>query len=161
MVASNARLSPSAFPKPINAAPLCSMAERISLISALMIPFLVIISAIERTPVSNTSFALLKASFTANLGYISGNLSLFTTNVASTYSFRFCKPSCALERRSCPSIEKGTVTTATVKIPISCAIRAITGVAPVPVPPPNPVVRKSISVSFNNSFISCSWSSAA
>jgi hypothetical protein len=37
------------------------------------------------------------------------------------------------------------VTTAIVRIPISFAISAMTGVAPVPVPPPIPAVINSIS----------------
>ena len=39
------------------------------------------------------------------------------------------------------------MTTATVKIPNSFAISAITGLAPVPVPPPKPAVINNISVS--------------
>ena len=45
-----------------------------------------------------------------------------------------------------PSIVKGFVTIATVKMPISFAILAITGAAPLPVPPPRPVVM-------NNKFV--------
>ncbi|EWS56007.1 hypothetical protein X551_01189 [Methylibium sp. T29] len=41
-----------------------------------------------------------------------------------------------------PSKSKGLVTTPTVRMPISLATRAITGAAPVPVPPPMPAVRK-------------------
>ena len=40
---------------------------------------------------------------------------------------------------------KGFVTTATVRIPLSFAASAITGIAPVPVPPPIPAVKNTIS----------------
>ena len=43
-----------------------------------------------------------------------------------------------------PSQSKGLVTTPTVRMPISLATRAITGAAPVPVPPPMPAVMKSM-----------------
>ena len=44
-----------------------------------------------------------------------------------------------------PSNANGLVTTATVRMPSSCAISATTGAAPVPVPPPMPAVRNSMS----------------
>jgi hypothetical protein len=44
-----------------------------------------------------------------------------------------------------PSKEKGLVTTATVSAPTSWAIWAMIGVAPVPVPPPMPLVMKTMS----------------
>ena len=73
---------------------------------------------------------------------------------ASTLSFILVIPSSAILRRSNPSKTKGFVTTATVKIPKSLAISATTGKAPVPVPPPNPAVKKTISAPLNTSAIS-------
>ena len=43
-----------------------------------------------------------------------------------------------------PSKSKGLVTTPTVRMPRSRAMRAITGAAPVPVPPPMPAVMKTM-----------------
>ena len=60
-----------------------------------------------------------------------------------------------------PSNKKGLVTTATVNIPISLAICAITGIAPVPVPPPIPAVKKTISAPCKTSLIRSLFSSAA
>ena len=48
--------------------------------------------------------------------------------------------------RRFPSKVNGLVTTATVKIPAARAARAMTGAAPVPVPPPMPAVTKHICV---------------
>ena len=60
-----------------------------------------------------------------------------------------------------PSNLKGLVTTATVRAPNSFAIDAITGAAPVPVPPPIPAVIKTISAPVNNSSIAILSLSAA
>ena len=55
-----------------------------------------------------------------------------------------------------------TVTTPTVRAPISClAISAITGAAPVPVPPPSPAVTKTMSAPRTASLSSSRLSSAA
>ena len=62
----------------------------------------------------------------------------------STYFCNSIIPSLALFIFLFPSISKGFVTTPTVKIPKSLAIRATTGVAPVPVPPPIPAVRNTM-----------------
>ena len=45
-----------------------------------------------------------------------------------------------------PSVLKGIVTMATVRMPNSRAALAITGAAPVPVPPPIPAVMNTILV---------------
>ena len=60
-----------------------------------------------------------------------------------------------------PSKLKGLVTIATVKIPNFFAICAITGVAPVPVPPPIPAAINSISAPEIASIIFSSSSIAA
>ena len=56
----------------------------------------------------------------------------------STLSLSSKTPSSATWRRLLPSKENGLVTTPTVSAPISLAICATTGAAPVPVPPPMP-----------------------
>ncbi len=60
-----------------------------------------------------------------------------------------------------PSKSKGLVTTATVRMPISRAIEATTGAAPVPVPPPMPAVMKSMSAPLTSSSMRLLSSSAA
>ena len=63
--------------------------------------------------------------------------------------------------RRLPSNAKGRVTTATVSAPISLASEAMTGAAPVPVPPPRPAVTKTISAPSSDSMILSESSSAA
>ena len=60
-----------------------------------------------------------------------------------------------------PSNLKGFVTIPTVKTPISLAILATIGAAPVPVPPPIPVATNTISAPLIASLISSALSSAA
>src|SRR3954466_282583 len=60
-----------------------------------------------------------------------------------------------------PSKAKGLVTTATVRMPMSRAISATTGAAPVPVPPPMPAVMKSMSAPPISSLMRSRSSSAA
>ena len=62
----------------------------------------------------------------------------------STCFFSSATPASAVRNRRVPSNMKGLVTTPTVKIPNSRAIRAITEHAPVPVPPPMPAAMKTI-----------------
>ena len=62
----------------------------------------------------------------------------------STCCFSWSMPTAATFWRL-PSNANGLVTTATVRMPISRAICAMTGAAPVPVPPPMPAVTKSMS----------------
>ena len=52
---------------------------------------------------------------------------------------------CIIRRR--PSKLKGLVTTPTVRMPISLAMSATMGAAPVPVPPPIPAVMNTMSAS--------------
>ncbi|CAB4545857.1 unannotated protein [freshwater metagenome] len=54
-------------------------------------------------------------------------------------------PTSACAERSFASKENGRVTTPIVSAPISFAIFATIGAAPVPVPPPSPAVTKTIS----------------
>ena len=76
---------------------------------------------------------------------ISSSLSLGITISVSTLSFRRSIPETALTIRCFASNLNGFVTTPTVNIPISFAILATTGAAPVPVPPPIPQVTNTIS----------------
>ena len=71
------------------------------------------------------------------------NLSFGIIISESTCSFNCSRPACATWTRL-PSYANGRVTTATVKIPSDLAISATTGAEPVPVPPPMPVVIKSM-----------------
>ena len=57
--------------------------------------------------------------------------------------FNFSKPLNALTVLIFPSNANGVVTIATVMIPFFLASSAITGIAPVPVPPPSPAVKNS------------------
>ena len=70
-------------------------------------------------------------------------------------------PASALFMRCLPSKLNGFVTTPTVRIPSSFAMRAMTGAAPVPVPPPMPQVTKTMSAFFSASVKSSVLSSAA
>ncbi len=60
-----------------------------------------------------------------------------------------------------PSKANGLETTATVRMPISRAISATTGAAPVPVPPPMPAVMKHMCAPARPSRIASRCSSAA
>ena len=64
----------------------------------------------------------------------------------STYFLNSLIPSSACSNLLLPSKVKGIVTIPTVRIPISLAIDATIGAAPVPVPPPIPAVIKTIFV---------------
>ena len=65
--------------------------------------------------------------------------------IVSTQSRSASRPRSAWICRFLPSNLNGLVTTATVSAPSSLARLAITGAAPVPVPPPSPVVTKIMS----------------
>ena len=64
---------------------------------------------------------------------------------ASTVSRSRAMPSSAARRRRVPSKSNGLVTTPTVSAPAARACLAMTGEAPVPVPPPMPAVMKTMS----------------
>ncbi len=89
------------------------------------------------------------------------SLSLGTTMSASTHLRSLAIPSSAYRILLAPSNIKGLVTTATVRMPISFAVWAIIGMAPVPVPPPMPAVRYTMSEPLRYSLISASDSFAA
>jgi len=81
--------------------------------------------------------------------------------IVSTFSFNLSIPLIAFCILVLDSKRKGFVTTPTVRAPCSFAILAITGAAPVPVPPPIPQVTNTISAPFNAAWISSALSSAA
>jgi hypothetical protein len=91
---------------------------------------------------------------------ITFNLSFGITSKVSTFSCSLSIPVWACFERLMPSNEKGRVTTPTVKAPVSLAMSAITGAAPVPVPPPIPAATNIILESRIISYISSLLSSA-
>ena len=76
---------------------------------------------------------------------IASSRSLGIVMIVSTQSRSASRPRSACSCRFLPSNLNGLVTTATVSAPSSLARLAMTGAAPVPVPPPRPVVTKIMS----------------
>ena len=156
-----ALLSPDASPVPIIARPILFMIVFTSAKSKLINPGTTIKSVILLTPACKTSSAIENAS--ANVVFSSATLNKFwfgITIVVSTKCSNSFNPCSAILILPAPSNWNGLVTTATVSIPNSLATRAITGAAPVPVPPPIPAVMKSMFVPSSLSIISCLVSSA-
>ena len=141
-----ARFSPEACAAPMMAMPLSVITVFTSAKSTLMYPGKVIISAMPLTATFNTSFALAKAADNVSVPCICCILSLSIIISESTYSFSREMPSLAFPMRFGPSKRAGTVTTPTVRMPISLATLAMTGAAPVPVPPPIAAVINTILV---------------
>ena len=134
----------------------------ISAKSTLIKPGVVINSAIPFTPWCKTASIFLNASkIGVFLSIIFKILWLGTTIKVSTFSFSFIIPSSAQNFLLLPSNSNGLVTTAIVKAPLSLAISAITGDAPVPVPPPSPQAKKIMSAPDKSSFNLSRDSSAA
>ena len=160
--ASTALSSPVAVPIPIWATPLLIITVLTSAKSRLIRPGTLIRSVIPCTACCNTSSAFFKASgIVVLLSTISRSLSFGITISVSTFSFNFSIPARALFILVLDSNLKGLVTTPTVSAPCSLAIRATTGVAPVPVPPPIPQVTNTISAPLSADWISSALSSAA
>ena len=121
-----------------------------------------ITSAIPLVAVFKTSLAFANALLSVKSPYTSISLSLLIINKVSTHFLNSISPSLAYFFLFPPSVEKGLVTTPTVKIPFCFATSAITGAAPVPVPPPIPAVINNIFVfESSNSLILSILSSAA
>ena len=159
--AMRARSGPVAKAEPIIAIPISLITVRTSAKSTFTVPAQLMISAMPETALCNTSLAALNASKNGTSSpKTSINFSLGITINESTCLDNSSKPSAATLVRL-PSNANGLVTTATVKIPISFAICAITGAAPVPVPPPIPAVINSISAPSINSAIASRSSKAA
>ena len=119
-------------------------------------------SLMLRAATERVSSALPKAFMKLRSGYISLNRSLLMMSRASTYFCISSAPLRALIIFFLPSKRNGMVTIPMVSTPFSCAMRATTGAAPVPVPPPIPAVINTILVSSSKrAAISLSLSSAA
>ncbi len=145
-IAHIARFSPSAVPDPIIATPELYITVSTSAKSTLTYPWTVMISAIPFAAIVNILSAFENASESFRSPWISLSFSLLITRSESTRSFSSLIPSMAWLILCCPSNRKGIVTIATVRIPASLVASAITGAAPVPVPPPIPAVKKTILV---------------
>ena len=160
--ASLARSSPSASPVPIIALPISHITERMSAKSRLINPGTTIRSVTPRTPECNTSSAMAKAS--AKVVFSLAIRNRFWLGMTIRVSTNCCIssiPASAMRIRLAPSNWNGLVTTPTVSMPCSRAIRAITGAAPVPVPPPMPAAMNSMCEPCNCSLSSSMASSAA
>ena len=111
-----------------------------------ILPGLLINSEIPFAACLSTLSANLNDSLTVVLGsIISSKTSLGITNKVSQLFFNSFIPSKALFILTGPSNLKGLVIIPTVKEPFSLAILAISGAAPVPVPPPIPAAINTIS----------------
>ena len=162
LIASAALSSPLPYPMPICAMPFSFMTVCTSAKSRLMTDGTLIRSVIPCTDCCNTSSAFLSASgMVVRRSTISSSLSFGMTIKVSTCSLSFSIPISAFVIRVRASNLNGFVTTPTVRIPISFAIAATIGAAPVPVPPPIPHVTNTMSAPFSDSFISSELSSAA
>ncbi|MPN16426.1 hypothetical protein SDC9_163766 [bioreactor metagenome] len=161
LAASLALSGPAPIPNPIKATPesfkvfftsaksrLITAGKRIKLTTVL-------------TDWANTLSPSPKALPIGLLPSIISNLSLLTTIIASTLAFKLFKPSTERAIRFLPSKANGLVTIATTNAPASFAMRAITGDAPVPVPPPIPAAIKTMLASLTISLISSALASAA
>ena len=102
------------------------------------------------TPWRSTSSATRNAS-TIDVPFSSTDSSrLFGITISvSTCLASSVTPSSAWRARRVPSKPNGLVTMPTVSAPISRAIRATTGAAPVPVPPPDPAATNTMSDPFS------------
>ena len=141
-----ARSSPEARPAPIMAIPISPITVRTSAKSTFIRPGEVISSAMPCTACNNTSLAVRKASINEISWSSTLNRRWFGIIIKeSTYCPNSLMPCVATRSRLPPSKANGLVTTATVRMPISLAISAMTGAAPVPVPPPMPAVMNTMS----------------
>ena len=113
-------------------------------------------------PWRSVSSAMRKASVTlVPLVTTESRRSLGTTTSVSTLALRRSMPASAFFMRCRPSKRKGLETTPMVRMPISRANSAMTGAAPVPVPPPMPQVTNTRSAPLMKLEISSRLSSAA
>ena len=98
------------------------------------------------TPWRSTSSAMRNASsIEVDLSSTSSSRSFGITISVSQFWRSSSTPSSACFLRRVPSNLNGVVTMPTVSAPSSRAIRATTGAAPEPVPPPSPAVTKTMS----------------
>ena len=141
----SARPSPSASPVPIMALPMPVISVRTSAKSRFQVPEPVIRSLIALTPLYKTSSAIFMASENRAFSFAMRNRCWFgITIIVSTLRSSSSIPASAILRRLRPSKSNGRVTTPTVKMPLAFSSLAISGAAPVPVPPPMPAVMKTM-----------------
>mmetsp|Transcript_12712 Transcript_12712/g.23828 ORF Transcript_12712/g.23828 Transcript_12712/m.23828 type:complete len:267 (+) Transcript_12712:2805-3605(+) len=160
--ASSAPVLPDPMPIPINAVPALLITERTSAKSTFMRPGLIMISEIPTTPCLKISSATAKALFMGvSSGIISKRRSLETMITVSTCSFNLLIACTACVILLFPSKRNGLVTIPIVNAPASLATSATTGAAPLPVPPPIPLVTKQRSHPSTTAAISRRDSSAA
>ena len=137
---------PAARPMPMWARPASFMTAVTSAKSMLMKPVLLMMSEMAWTAWRSTSSAISKALdrviFRSDT-YFSRSLGMMTRESTLPSSSSMPASACSIRRR--PSKEKGLVTTPTVRMPISRAMVARMGAAPVPVPPPMPAVMNRMS----------------
>ncbi len=129
--------------------------------STLTSPGTVIRSLIPCTAWRSTSSAMRKASDSGvprSTKLSSRSLGMVIR--VSTAPRSSSRPRSASSIRRRPSKANGLVTTATVRAPISAASEAMIGAPPVPVPPPRPAVRKTMSEPSSSSRIRSVSSSA-
>mmetsp|Transcript_29391 Transcript_29391/g.113811 ORF Transcript_29391/g.113811 Transcript_29391/m.113811 type:complete len:211 (-) Transcript_29391:368-1000(-) len=157
-----ALLSPVPNPIPSSAYPFSCITDLTSAKSTLTRPGRRIMSEIPLTPCRKTSSATENASDKGVFfGTVSNSLSFDTTISVSTASLRLSRPRFPCDILLRPSNINGFVTTPTVRQPSSFATEAITGAAPVPVPPPIPAVINTRSPPARDFAISDLDSSAA
>ncbi len=141
-----ARRSPSATPVPIIATPMPDMIVLTSAKSRLISPGTRIRSEIPWMAWRSTSSARPNASvIDVRRSTMLSRRSLGIVMMVSTQSRSASRPASACCARFFPSNLNGLVTTPIVSAPSSLARLAMTGAAPVPVPPPRPVVTKIMS----------------
>ena len=128
----------------------------------MIVPTEFIISVIDCIPCFNILSVILNAFIIDTLfSVFSNSLSFDITINAFTFGFNLSIPMSALAFLSFPSKANGFVTIPIVNIPLFFASAAITGIAPVPVPPPIPAVKNKRSVPFKILSISFMLSLAA
>ena len=147
---------------PMRAEPASLMTIFTSAKSVLIRPGVVMRSVMPWTPWRRTSSAILKAFSTEVLSLETVSRRSFGMTISvSTFSFRVLMPESACTARRLPSKPKGRVTTPMVRAPRLLAMAAMTGAAPVPVPPPLPAVMNTMSAPLSTSSISSVCASAA
>ena len=125
------------------------MIVRTSAKSRLISPGSVIRSEMPWTPWRSTSSATRNAStIEVDLSSTDSRRAFGITISVSTSRASSSTPRSAWSPRRAPSNENGFVTMPTVSAPTSRAMRATTGAAPVPVPPPEPAAMNTMSEPF-------------
>ena len=162
LAASTARVWPSPIAVPIIAMPMPDMIAFTSAKSRLMIPGTRIRSEMPWMAWRRTSSAVTKASsIDVCRSITASSRSLGMVITESTASRSDSSPCAAWTSRFLPSNLNGLVTTAMVSAPSSVARLAMTGAAPVPVPPPRPVVTNTMSAPLSAEMSASVSSSAA